>query len=103
MRKIISAIISVSLLLPLIGLALETAPTVDVMTALDSIVNWLFTILLVVAVVFLVLAAFNFVTAGGSEEKVTTARSQVMYALIGVMVALLARGLIALVRRIVGA
>ena len=43
-----------------------------------------------------------FVTAGGSPEKVTTARNVLMYALIGLAVAVLAKGLIALVAKLAG-
>lgn len=90
------------LALPAMSLAQTPAPTIDVMTALDSITDWLFTILLVVAVIFIILAAYNFVTAAGDPEKVGTARTQVMWALIGIVVALLAKGLVILVRTMVG-
>jgi len=97
------SLLAVSLLaLPAKGLAAVTNLTnIDVETALESIVNWLFTILLVVAVIFIIFAAFTFVTAGGDPEKVNTARNQVMYALIGVAVALLAKGLVILVQTII--
>mgnify|MGYP001560577756 CR=1 FL=1 len=92
------------LALPAVGLAQPTnLPNLDVMNALGKIVDWLFTILLVIAALFIVLAAYTFVTAGGDPEKVNTARNQVLYALIGVAVAFLAKGLVALVQRIVGA
>ena len=77
------------------------APT-DVMGALNKIGSWLFAILLVVAVIYIILGAFNFVTAGGDAGKIETARNNVLYALIGVAVAFLAKALIALVRTIVG-
>lgn len=110
-KKYLSSLTLVSLLavsflaLPAKGLAqdMEALEEIEVMGALDSIVNWVFTILLVVAALFIVLAAFTFVTAGGDPEKVNTARNQVLYAIIGVAVAFLARGLVALVRTIVGA
>ena len=77
------------------------APT-DVMGVLTKIGNWLFAILLVVAVIYIILAAFDFVTAGGDPEKVKTARNNVLYAMIGIAVAFLAKGLVVLVRMIVG-
>ena len=68
--------------------------------ALESLVDWLFTILLIIAVIFLVIAAFSFVTASGDPDKVGKARRFVLYALIGVAVAVAARGLVALVHLI---
>jgi len=48
--------------------------------------------------VFYVLwAAYTFITAAGDTEKITSARNRIMYAGIGIIVALLARGIIALV------
>jgi len=110
MKKIIlSLLLTGFLVIPAVGLAAEpittmqTAPNLNVMLALDNIVNWLFTILLVVAAIFIVVAAFYFVTASGAPEKVEMARNFVLYALVGVLVAFLAKGLIYLVRIISGA
>jgi len=79
----------------------ETAPNVNVREALDRITDLLFVLLLVIAVIFIILAAYNFVTAGGDPSKVDTARKNVMYALIGVGVAILAKGLVHLIKVIV--
>jgi len=78
------------------------APNNDVMSVLENITNWLFAILLVVAAISIIIAAFNFVTAQGDPDKVKSARQFVLYALIGVLVAILARGLVALVATIGG-
>lgn len=70
--------------------------------ALYSVRDWLFYILLTVAAIFIIVAAYHFVTAAGDPEKIKTARNFVLYALIGVMVAFLSRGLVALVQLIAG-
>ncbi len=87
---------------PVVAAAPPTAPTIDFMSALNSIVNWLFAILLVVAALFIIIAAFDFVTASGDADKTKKARDFVLYALIGVLVGFLAKGLIVLVGNIVG-
>ena len=66
----------------------------DLIATLNNIVNWLFTVLLIVAAIFIIIASFNFITAAGEPEKIKTARQFVIYALIGVVVAFLARGLV---------
>jgi len=105
MKKILLTAVLISLLVvPAVNvLAQEFPPAdLDVMEVLERIVDWLFTILLVVAAIFIVVAAYYFVTATGNPETVSRARNFVMYALIGVAVAVASRGLVALVRRIVG-
>jgi hypothetical protein len=106
MKKIFLSLILVSLLaLPIAGLAQvtpTTAPEKDIMVVLGNILNWMFTILLIVAAFFIMIAAFNFITAAGDPEKVKTARNFVLYALIGVLVAFAAKGLVKLIGTIVG-
>jgi len=104
MKKVLTGITAASLLtLPILALAQEEAPTVDIMVALETLTNWLFTLLLIIAVIFLIIAAFTFITASGDPDKVGKARNFVLYALIGVAVAVAARGLVALVQTIMGA
>ena len=50
----------------------------------------------------LVWGGFEFVTSGGSPEGVTAARNKIIYGLIGVAVALLSRGLVSVLRSILG-
>ena len=71
-------------------------------SVLYRLMNWLFTILLVVAAIFIIVAAFMFVTASGDPDKTKTARNFVLYALIGVLVAFGAKGLVSLVGTIAG-
>lgn len=84
------------------GTSPSTAPNLDTNTILWNIVDWMFYLLLVVAALFLIIAAFMFVTASGDPDKIKTARNFVMYAIIGVLVAFAARGLVAFAQRIVG-
>lgn len=77
----------------------KTLPVYDLMNTLDNIVDWLFYILLTVAALFIVAAAFNFITAAGDPGKLQTARDNVLYALVGVVVAFLSRGLIVLIEK----
>ncbi len=76
--------------------------TLSVMDTLEIIADWIFYILLFVAAIFIVIAGVNFVTAQGDPEKVKKARDMVMYAVIGIIVALLARGIVALINVAIG-
>lgn len=81
---------------------IETVPgDIDILVVLNRVVNVLFTVLLVVAAVSIVIAGFYFVTAAGDPERVGKARQFVIFALIGVAIALAARGLVLLAERLV--
>lgn len=65
---------------------------------LITVVQWFYTIVLIVAVLFILLAAFNFITSRGDPGKVTEAKKQLLYAIIGIAVALLSYGVVTLVQ-----
>jgi len=109
-RKIITALSVASLL----GLALPvfaqleppTDPVTsieDILALIDTAATWLFSILLAVAVILLLYAAFLWMTAGGDETKIATSRKMLIYALVGIGIAFLAKGLIMVIRQLVGA
>ncbi|KPJ55217.1 hypothetical protein AMJ47_01805 [Parcubacteria bacterium DG_72] len=107
MKKVLISIAIVSILaLPILVLAQSTtpftAPNINIITALRRLIDWIFTIVLIVSVVFLIYAAFTFVTAAGDPEKIRKARQFVIYGLIGIAIAVGAVGLVALVQRILG-
>jgi len=107
MKKVLLGITLASLTaLPLLAAAQAAPPEavpedLDIMVILENIVDWLFTILLIVAAIFIIIAAFNFITASGDPDKIATARNFVLYALIGIAVAVAARGLVAFIRMII--
>ena len=65
---------------------------------LRGVVRWIYIIFFVVAVMFILFAAFNYLTAGGDAEKITTAKNQLIYAAIAIVVALLAVGFEVIIR-----
>jgi len=74
----------------------------DVLGILPRIINYAFGFLIAVVVLMIIIAAYMFITAGGSSDRITSARKFLMFALIGLAVGVLAQGLVALVRLIVG-
>ena len=70
----------------------------ELITLIDTIGNWFFTALLAIAVIFLVMAGFFFITAGGNPENVNKARQMLINALIGVAVGLAAKGLVMIIK-----
>lgn len=81
---------------------IENVPAdLDIFLVINRVVNFLFTLLLLIAAVCIVIAAFYFVTAAGDPERVGKARQFVIFALVGVAVALASRGLVLLAERLV--
>jgi uncharacterized membrane protein YedE/YeeE len=107
MKKLLSLVFAVSLLVvPTVTLAaLETElPKTDagsIDATITTIGNVLFGALLLIALIYILLAAISFITAQGDAAKLKVAQDRVLYALIGIAVAVLAQGMIALVRNLV--
>jgi hypothetical protein len=72
--------------------------TTSVTASLGNIANWIFYILIAVSVVMIVVAGIEYVTAQGDPEKIKAAGQKVLYALVGIIVAALAKGLVLLVQ-----
>ena len=55
-----------------------------------------------IAVIMIVLSAILYITAGGSEDKVTKARKNLMWTLVGLAIILAAKGIILVVADLFG-
>jgi hypothetical protein len=69
---------------------------------LDNLIGWIFTFFFAVAVVFLLSAAFTYLTAAGDSAKVGVAKNRLLYAVIAIAVALVAKSVPYLVRSFLG-
>jgi hypothetical protein len=98
MKKFLPVLVLISLALSAGALAngdeVEELPELPVIETLDKIANIIFTLLLAVAGIMIVVAGLRFVFAGGNPEEVARARDVIMYALIGIIVAFLAKGIV---------
>ncbi len=72
-------------------------------TLLNTVIDWLFVILMIFAVIMLLWAAFLYLTAGDDEEKLKKAKSIIIYAVIAVVIAIVANGVPTLIRTFLGA
>ena len=108
MKKIGSIAITALTLLPL--LALAQAPGFvqpsgtgieQIIKIIDRISLWLLYGLLTVAVVFIVYAAYLYLTAAGDPEKVKSASNVIIYAVVAIGVALLSRVIVAIAKALV--
>jgi len=108
MKKIALYILPITLGIFLVGFLAQaqTGPApVGVVTSvsgiwnvINTVVKWVYWLFFIAAVLFIILAAFTYLTAAGDAAKVKTANTRLIYAVVAVAVALLAYGVEALVR-----
>ncbi len=69
-------------------------PDVGPEEAIERITRVAFTILISLSVLFIIIAAFYFVTASGNDDTLGKARKMLLYAVLGIILAILAQGLV---------
>ena len=69
---------------------------------LGDIRNWIAAIFVILATILFLWAAFLFITAGDDSTRVTKARKFLIWALIGVVIALFAYGILTFVNSLLG-
>jgi hypothetical protein len=69
---------------------------------LSSLINFVFYVAMAVTPIMIMIAGFFLLTAGGSPERVETAKKIILWTVIGLAIILLARGLISVLEHILG-
>jgi len=107
MGKILSFLILLSLILPFFVLADEviienplTATSFE--EIVDNIIDFVFKIAIAISPLMVIIGAFYIMTAGGDEKRVTTGKNIILYTLIGFAIILLAKGLVAVIKQLLG-
>lgn len=99
MKKLANKIVTAAMTaLPVIGLAQVgyTGPQTNirdvsgVVNLIGKITNTASVIFFAIAVLFIIWAAYLYLTAGGDEEKFKKAKTNLLYAIIAIVIALLA-------------
>jgi hypothetical protein len=67
------------------------------------VMNVLLMIVGALAIAFIVIGGIKYITSGGDEKKVASAKNTILYAVIGLVVAILARVIIGIVMNAIGA
>jgi len=72
-------------------------------TELCVIFDWMFYFLIILAVIFIVVAAFRYLFAAGDPEKVKSAGHALIYAAVAIVVGLIAKAVPGIVSTLMGA
>jgi hypothetical protein len=80
----------------------NTWGTFCLINTVHKIVNWIFNFLIVVAILLIAIAGFLWMTSGSDAQKQKTAGAMIVAALIGIVIAMLAKMLPAVILSILG-
>lgn len=64
----------------------------DIFNILANVLKYTYTIFFIIAVIFILIAAFSFLTAKGDPTAIVGARSQIVWAVVAIIIALLSVG-----------
>ncbi|MCP6726970.1 MAG: pilin [Patescibacteria group bacterium] len=84
--------------IPMVVLAQEDYEVPDlnknqIFEMIEKIADWMFTILLITSVFVILISAFQFVTGGDNPENLTKARQKLIWAVVGIGLAVAAKGI----------
>lgn len=73
-----------------------------ILSSIHRVTDWVSYLLFAFVGVMIIIGAFTIVTAGGAPDKVASGRNYILYAVIGLIVALFARAIPAMAKAIIG-
>lgn len=74
----------------------------DLVALINAIAGWIQAIVLVIAIIMIMYSGFLWMTAGGEEDKLATARRVLIYGLVGIAVVVLAYTATSIVTNLMG-
>ena len=72
----------------------------DVYRILENVVNLIFGVLMAISTFLVLYAAYLYLTSSGDEGKLESARNTIIYAAVGIGIAMLAKGFASIVSKI---
>ncbi len=73
------------------GVPVTGTPEVRINSTITKIINYLSLVGGILAVIFLIVGGYKYITSGGDANKTSSAKSTIVYALIGLVVVVLAQ------------
>jgi len=75
-------------------------PACCVIDTIYTVTDWIFAGVILIAGILVILGAYKIMTAGGAPDNVNTGRSYIIWAMVGLAVALLAKSIPAIIKAI---
>jgi len=97
-KAILVIVFGLAVVAPAAALAQMQAPLLftranDFLDVFQTVTDWIFTFAMVITVLMIIWASFLYITAGGDEKNVEKAKSTITYAVVGFIIAILAKGI----------
>lgn len=74
---------------PIVLVAPKGVVTDDLISVISRISNSILLLVGVVAVFFIIIGGFRYITSGGNQESIDTAKTSILYAVLGLVVCLI--------------
>lgn len=74
----------------------------DVVGLIQDVAGWFQAIVLIIAIIMIMYSGFLWMTAGGDDDKLTSARRTLIYGLVGIAVVVLAYTATAIITNLMG-
>ena len=108
-NKIVFAVLVGSIVLPLLASAqigginpVTPLQDVSLINIINTIVNWMLGLLIALAAVFIMVAAFYYLTSSGDEEKLKSAKNLIIYAVVAIAVGAISKLIVTIATRLLG-
>lgn len=75
----------------------------QVLKFINKIADWMLGFLVALAAIFIVIAAYYYLTASGNQEQTGKAKSMIIYAIVAIVIGLLAKVIVQLATQLAGA
>ncbi|MFA5386499.1 MAG: hypothetical protein WC297_02465 [Candidatus Paceibacterota bacterium] len=96
-------LLSPSVVLAQMGVTSENVPeSVNLTNIITDVINWAFGLLILLAAVFIIIAAFMYLSSAGNEDKIKNAKNYIIYAAVAILIGFLAKAIVTLVTRLLG-
>ena len=69
----------------------------------EKIAKWFQAFFFILAAIFIIMAAFSYLTSAGDDDRLKRAKSQLIYAVVAIVVALLAFVMVTILKNLMGA
>jgi len=105
LRKAVLSLFLVSFLMPVLVEAITFPNPLNATTfeeIVNNIINFIFYVAIVIFPIMVIVASFFFLSSGGDPTKVKTAKNILLYSVIGLMIVLLAKGIISVLESVLG-
>ena len=100
MKKIVIFLVIISCVVPFISRSANLQNPLkyeSIEELVEAIINFVFNLALVIAPLIIIIGGFYIITSSGNPEKIKTGKNIIIYALVGILIILVSKGVVAII------